>query len=107
MLGYDLSKAAFCKYRTLADKKADTVTGATMRVDVIFNQISKRNRHATSKYQCYPAGLIFVTQKINLNMNGDMGSMPRKHIGILAGFSVYHYGNTDNKVKKHDLNYFM
>jgi len=107
MLDYDLSKPASCKYRTLADKKAEDVTGATMRVDVIFNHISKLKRHQISDYQCYPAGLIFATQQKNIKANGEMGTMPRKHIGILVDFSVYHYGNLDDKVKKHDLNYFM
>jgi len=56
---------------------------------------------------CYGPGLVFVTQKRNMGKNGNMGSMKAKHIGVLMGQWVYHYGNSADKVKKERLSAFI
>jgi len=108
MLGYDLAApAASCKTWTLADKRNNAVEGASIRVNEIYNHIPKARKMPISDNACYGPGLVFVTQKRNMGKNGKMGSIKAKHIGVLMGQWVYHYGNIGDKVKKERLNSFI
>ncbi|WP_341936849.1 hypothetical protein [Marinimicrobium sp. C2-29] len=107
MLGYDFSQSASCKYLTFDDSRNDDVKGATIRVDVIFNKLVSAHRQKLVKNMCYRPGLVFVTQERNIQSTGDMGNTPAKHIGIMIWPWVYHYSNTQNKVKKEDATSFI
>lgn len=107
MMGYEFSQSASCKYLTFDDSQNDEVEGATVRVDVIFNKLVPAHRQELVNNTCYRPGLIFVTQKKNIKSGGAMGSMPAKHIGVLIWPWVYHYSNTQNKVKKEDITSFI
>ncbi len=107
MLDYDLPGTASCKTMTLADKNNSAVIGASIRVNEIYNLIPKTRKKPVTDNACYAPGLIFVTQKRNIKINGKMGDKSQKHIGILLGRWVYHYGNTANKVKKERLSSFI
>lgn len=107
MLDYDFPSAASCKTYTLPDKRNNKVTGGAIRVNEIYNRIIKARKMPVSDNACFALGLIFVTQKRNMGVNGRMGDKRYKHIGILLGQWVYHYGNTYNKVKKERLSSFI
>jgi len=72
MLDYDLPSSASCKNRRWDDKQNDAVMGASIRVDEIYNSILKTRKMAISGNACYRHGLIFVTQKRNMRINGKM-----------------------------------
>jgi len=107
MLGYDLPGSASCKTTNFSDKHNDKVVGASIRVNEIYNQIPKTRKAPISDKACYGPGLIFVTQKRNIKINGNMGDKNKKHIGIFLDQWVYHYGNTADKVKKERLGSFI
>lgn len=107
MLDYNITGTASCKTHTWDDKHNDKIIGASIRVNEIYNHINTLNKHPISDKACYKPGLVFVTQEKNMRIDGDMGSGKFKHIGILIGSWVYHYGNTADKVKKQDLTSFI
>lgn len=106
MLGYDISKAASCKFLTFADSKNDVVSSATIRVDVVFNEVGSKDRQSLSDASCHAPGLVFVTQARNVRSDGNMGNMPAKHIGIIVWPWVYHYSNTRNQVVRENIDIF-
>ncbi len=108
MLDYDLPNTASCKTMNLADKKNNAVVGASIRVNEIYNLILKTRKSpiSASNSACYAPGLVFVTQKRNIKINGKMGSGV-KHIGIFLNQWVYHYGNRGDKIKKERLGSFI
>ncbi len=106
MLGYDLPKSASCKTWTWDDKHNNAVVGASIRVNEIYNSVPKIRKMSISAKACYFSGLVFVTTRGNMGVNGRMGSKA-KHIGILLGQWVYHYGNSTDKVKKERLETFI
>lgn len=107
MLDYNISGTASCKTYTWDDKHNDQIVGASIRVDEIYNHIKPTNKGPISGGACYKPGLIFVTQGNNIRANGVMGDRSRKHIGIMIGQWIYHYGNTADKVKKQNLGSFI
>lgn len=74
--------------------KEKPVAGALIRVNDIFNfcaVIDEPN----------PLGcLVYYTLGDNIGADGKMGSMRKKHVGICIQGYVYHYGNTNDKVRR-------
>ena len=98
-----------CKNSTWNDLKNIEGEGSVIRVDDIFNKSKKTGKWAdkpASMREC----LIFVTVAANVTKRGNklhMGAMSSKHIGIVKDGTVWHYGNTSDKVKCEQVSVFM
>lgn len=90
-----------CKNNTLADKQAPG-KGAVIRVDDIFNASPQTGPWA-KRPPALTSCLIFVTVSSNIDPSGPrlrMRSAAKKHIGFYRDGSVWHYGNSQDKVVK-------
>ena len=74
--------------------------GASIRVHEIFAKcpdVGKWDDRPAAVSEC----LAFVTDSKNVDVTKKtMANVPKKHVGIYKGGSVYHYSNTKNKVVK-------
>lgn len=84
--------------------------GAMIRVNELYRHVSKKTKLDTSALATtlIDSGLIFVTKSHNMS-NGieDMGTNPKKHVGIIKNSKVFHYGNTKDKVRADSLTDFV
>lgn len=80
--------------------------GASIRVHEVFSmcpEVGEWERGVCPK----PAGLAFVTSRSNVNLDQKrMTNVPRKHIGIFLGSTVWHYSNKRDKVVKQTIDEF-
>jgi hypothetical protein len=67
--------------------------GACLRVNEVFNHCA--DIPVADESGC----LIYITKLANIKKTGEMGDMPKKHIGIYFGGNVWHYSNTDQEVE--------
>lgn len=98
IMGYELPGAT-CKNTTWADKQKPA-KGATIRVNDLFSATPTTDLLA-NKPAALTECLIFVTLSSNIKKAGcalEMGTHPKKHIGILSQGKVWNYSNTHNKV---------
>jgi hypothetical protein len=77
-------------------KSATKGTGATIRCDELFNQLTNTGLWADRPMARSPL-LVFVTFEQNVR-NGFMGPMPSKHVGIWVSQSVYNFSNSHHFV---------
>lgn len=99
VMQYDIKGTATCKTFTLEDKN-NIKNGATIRVNEIFNKLSKSGAWQ-SKPDYLRSCLIFVTISSNVEKRGNrlnMGDRKKKHIGILHQDKVWNYSNTQDKI---------
>jgi hypothetical protein len=76
--------------------------GASVRVQEIFAKCHEVGM--LSDWNGSGRVLVFVTAKSNVDLaNKRMRNVPKKHIGIYDGQHVYHYGNTQDRVRKQTL----
>jgi len=71
-------------------------TGATMRCNELYNNLSKKGPWA-AKPDKADGILIFVTASRNV-VGGVMSNIPQKHVGIHFGGKVYNFSNSQHKV---------
>jgi hypothetical protein len=96
-------------YFTEVGKEEVPFQGASTRVNEIYNSVSKESKgdwdaRPEPKDNC----LIYVTIPGNIPKDrARMGEMSRKHIGIHSGGDIYHYGNTDDEVKRDTIEEFQ
>ncbi len=98
IMGYELAGAT-CKNATWGDKQKPP-KGATIRVNDLFSA-SPVTDLFVNKPAALTECLIFVTLSSNLKKVGctlEMGTHPKKHVGILVEGKVWNYSNTHNKV---------
>lgn len=82
-----------------------TAKGYTVRVNELYNSLTDKGDWA--KKNADPC-LIFATLPSNITSDrSTMGSQPRKHVGYFASGTVWHYGNTDDEVKKDPIDFFQ
>src|SRR5262249_54097161 len=83
----------------------DTAKGYTVKVDQLYNSlVDKGDWNKRSADPC----LIFATPPDNVDVHRTfMGGAPKKHVGYFASGTVWHYGNTDDEVKKDSLDVFQ
>ncbi|NKC34558.1 hypothetical protein [Falsiroseomonas selenitidurans] len=83
--------------------------GALVRVNQLFTHVAgKTVLDTTAKYPDIQKGLIFVSLTSNFtNDFTEMGNHPRKHVGIVIANEVFHYGNTQDAVRKDSLTQFV
>jgi hypothetical protein len=72
--------------------------GATIRVQEIFPRCL-----SVGAWDSRPAALtsclVFITRASNVNLAAKvMNNVPRKHVGIYLGGSIWHYSNSQRKV---------
>jgi hypothetical protein len=73
---------------------------ATIRVHELFARCP-----AVGTWQSKPAALdpclVFITKASNVNLTAKtMTNVPKKHVGIFADGSIWHYSNTRDQVVK-------
>ena len=98
VMSYELLGAT-CKNTTWADKQKKA-KGATIRVNDLFSA-SPVTDLLSNKPAALMECLIFVTLSSNVKKVGgalEMGTHPKKHVGILSQGKVWNYSNTHNKV---------
>ncbi len=97
----DFSFGFTCKGMTGKGEK-----GASIRVHELFamcQEVGEWQFNTCPK----PAGLAFVTNRSNVDLDTKhMENVPRKHVGIFLGNTVWHYSNTDDKVVKESIDQF-
>jgi hypothetical protein len=82
-----------------------TAKGYTVRVNELYNSLTERGDWA--KRTADPS-FIFATLPSNITVDRQtMGGQPKKHVGYFASGTVWHYGNTDDEVKKDSLDIFQ
>ena len=85
--------------------------GVLIRVHEFYNNNNLTNKtelDITDFSKAPTSGLIFVTKTSNFSKDlATMGNIPRKHIGIIKDGFVYHYGNTDDAVRKDTVAKFV
>ena len=73
---------------------------ATIRVHELFSRCPKVGLWDDEPYSISPC-LIFITKRTNVDLkNRRMENVPRKHVGIAIGTSVWHYSNSRDMVVK-------
>jgi hypothetical protein len=78
--------------------------GYTVRVDVLYNSLVASGDW--DKRTADPC-LIFATLPSNISADrATMGQQRKKHVGYFAGGTVWHYGNTNDEVKRDSLAQF-
>jgi hypothetical protein len=84
--------------------KADKSKGACIRVNELYNRVGVTDE--ADEKGC----LVYVTLRTNAppppTGRRIMGSHRKKHVGILLGQDVWHYGNTKDKVTKDSIEDF-
>lgn len=79
--------------------------GYTVRVNDLYNSLKDKGGWEGRKAD--PC-LIFATRPSNISVDRQkMGSESRKHVGYFAHGEVWHYGNTDDEVKRDTLAVFQ
>lgn len=80
--------------------------GASIRVHELFamcQEVGEWHVNTCPKL----AGLAFVTNRSNVDLDAKyMENVPRKHVGIFHGSTVWHYSNTHDKVVKQSVDQF-
>jgi hypothetical protein len=79
---------------------AGTGTPATIRVQELFSRCP-----SVGKWESRPPELntclVFITKGSNVDVQArTMVNVPRKHVGIFIGGSIWHYSNSRDKVVK-------
>ncbi|MEM7423581.1 MAG: hypothetical protein AAF334_07640 [Pseudomonadota bacterium] len=74
--------------------------GTSIRVNEIYNSCSERGLWS-AKPHGKKMGLAYVTLPGNVDRSGDMGSNPKKHIGVFVNDTIWHYSNGQDKVVTH------
>jgi hypothetical protein len=91
-----LQKGFLCT--NMKTPKDAAVKGASIRVHELFAACPE-----VGKWSDLPAtlqsGLVFITDSGNVNLKTkQMANVPKKHVGIFIGSSIWHYSNTKDKV---------
>jgi hypothetical protein len=75
--------------------------GYTVRVNELYNSLKKKGNWKAGKAD--PC-LIFATRSSNISLDRQkMGTESKKHVGYYANGEVWHYGNTEDVVKRDTL----
>jgi hypothetical protein len=77
--------------------------GASVRCDEVYNRIANRGALGTTTPE--NGWIIFATSPGNMRGN-QMGSAPKKHVGIYFNGKVYNYKNDIDKVVDDSLSHF-
>lgn len=74
------------------------VAGANLRVHEVFPRCPSVGRWDDKPDTLSPC-LVFVTARSNVNVQAKtMANVPKKHIGIFIGGTIWHYSNANHKV---------
>jgi hypothetical protein len=73
---------------------------ANIRVQQLFHRCPKVGEWASLPSEL-KSGLVFITKASNVDLASKvMANVPRKHVGIFIGGSIWHYSNGKRKVVK-------
>lgn len=84
--------------------------GALVRVNDLYRNISGKAELVVGNdtVKAPKSGLIFVSLSSNFRFGiEELGDHPKKHVGVLAGDAVFHYGNTADAVRKDTIAGFV
>ena len=74
------------------------VDGANLRVVELFPRCPSVGRWVDKPGTLDPC-LVFVTDKSNVNVTAKtIANVPKKHVGIFIGGTIWHYSNAQHKV---------
>jgi len=80
---------------------------ACMRVHEIFARCGEPEALNACRAN-YGTGILFVTGERNVTMaTQTMVNVPRKHVGLVCGGSVWHYSNSQHRVVKQMVDTFI
>jgi len=72
--------------------------GASIRVHELFSHCPSVGNWS-NKPGILLSGLVFVTAKEHVNLTKkEMSNVPKKHVGIFIGGTIWHYSNARHKV---------
>lgn len=82
--------------------------GVLVRVHQLYATVTGKTKVDVAAPVAPESGLIFVSKTTNFSDGVEsMGNIPKKHVGIVNGGNVYHYGNTADAVRKDSLSAFI